>query len=223
MHRARRSIVLLILGSATLCLFACPGGDDDGKGGVEPLTARTSVAQVSLAGSAFEVRMPGEVEYKPWTKEHGLYLPRGATVRSGDGSINLNFMQCMTIDLRPKSVLILQGAVNGPRGREFVLGLQEGGVWVQFAAADHPLVIKMPHGEARGRHGMIKIEDLRWDPKGGYRAFVKAHSRNITVSNDRGSLVLPNFGDVRLVEAEPPSLLKERAPGGRPLPRRPGK
>ena len=126
MLHPRRILVILTLCLGAFCLCACPGGDDSGTEKNKPLSARNSVAQVNLAGSAFEVRMPGEMEFKPWKKENGPYLPRGVTVRSGEGLVTFNFLRCVQIQLSPNSVLILQGAVEGPGGKEFLLGLKKG-------------------------------------------------------------------------------------------------
>lgn len=222
MRRARLRLSPLAMGLAALVFFACPDGGDSPKDELNSLTAETSVAQIMLKGDDFKVRLPGEVVFEPWKKEYGPYLPRGVTVQSGSSLATFNFMRSVTIQLSPNSVLILQGAVDASRRREFVLGLQEGEVWVD-SRADYPLVVKMPHGEARGMRSVIRIENMRWDAKGGHRATVHALSTNVTVSNDHGRLTLPNFGFVRLAEGEPPALLQERGPGGRRLPRVPRK
>jgi hypothetical protein len=172
--------------------------------------AGQQVARVAIDGGGMMVRLPGELEFAAWDKSSDL--GRGTTIRSGLGSVSLNFMGSVQVELSKESELVLEGAVPRGVGKSYVLGLKKGEVHVN-SSADFPIELKMPHADVTGLRAFFKVKLTRYE-EGTYSAVVKAFSPNISVRNRFGQLPLPNWAEVRVDEKEAPKVLKDlRRPG----------
>jgi hypothetical protein len=193
-----------------LWVNACSKVED--QAATPPKASLPPVAQISMDGGGFDLRMPGEVVFKPHTGR--ISLCRGSTIRSRQGLITLNFLGSVPVQLGEQGVseVILEGPVETDRGKEIVLGLKQGDIRVN-SEADYPLVLKMPHAEVRGLKSYIQVWGLKRNEYGGYRANVKSLSTNeVLVSNAHGSINLSYFGVVRVDDQSPPALLKKETP-----------
>ena len=179
----------------------------DRKPAPPPRPEEKPVARITLPCTGLEIRPAGEQAFRPWTPDAPDLL-RGTTLRIGAGeTVSLNFVQNVQIQLgrSVKSKLILEGPVDTPEGRVLLLGLEQGDLWIQ-SYADEPVVLEMPHARVQGRQCYFTVEARRGE-EGEYTARVKALSRNITVSNDFGSITLTDFREVRVDEEGPPTVL----------------
>jgi hypothetical protein len=192
--------LIVVLGA--FLVFGCPGGN--GKKNED----RPAVATISMPQRGVQVRLAGELEFKPWKEGQGL--PGGTTLRTGMNEIVvLLFMRNIQVQLgkTTPSELILEGAVQEGQGKAYVLGLKEGVVWVH-SYADEPVVVKMPHAEVRGRGSYFTVSLKRME-NGKYVADINAQSLNITVTNAFGTLEMTEFGTIRVDETEPPVVLRK--------------
>ncbi|MFH2000663.1 MAG: hypothetical protein ABIK28_13360 [Planctomycetota bacterium] len=192
------------------CLLACVSvacsrddAVDSGKG--IPGHPAIPVAQIALDGGGLTVRNPGNEDFAPWDGVSSI--GQGATLKSGDGIVSMNFMGCVEVQLSQKSELILEGLVQGMAGPLLVLALKEGEVRIN-SSADYPIRLKMPPGEVTGIRSFFTAT-LRNTEDGGYSGTIKALSPNVEVKNEFGSLMLDSWGWVKVQESGPPQLLKD--------------
>ena len=199
---------LAVLGLLLLLTSLIPGcGDDQPVTPAADPAPNREVARIAMDGGTFLWRPVGATRFEPWKGGHSL--PRGATIRTQLGSVMLNFMNTVQVQLYEHSELILQGDV----GKELVLGLKKGKVLIH-STADPPVVVKMPHGEVRGIRPYVEISGLERG-KRGYTARVKSLvTSRIVVANIHEAIDCPPFAVVHLDEERAPRVIRqERRPG----------